>query len=210
MEKVYLVIILLLIFFLPQEGYSNQPLFGEKAKKSENIKIFPKWVKALDKTNKDFASFKSSNCEKNSKKLSCNYSKWQNFLSSIKDKSKKDQLNEVNEFANKHKYIIDMVNWGVEDYWESPREFLLKNGDCEDYAIIKYMSLRQLGFDVDNLRLVILNDNNLGVIHSVLAVLEDDETYILDNQISKVTSEERIFHYSPIYSINQKGWWKYI
>ena len=51
------------------------------------------------------------------------------------------QLDAVNRYMNKHQYITDIVNWGVTDYWETPREFFLKDGDCEDFAIAKFKSL---------------------------------------------------------------------
>ena len=40
------------------------------------------------------------------------------------------------------------------DYWETPVEALWKGaGDCEDYAIAKYFSLRHLGVSSDKLRI---------------------------------------------------------
>ena len=41
---------------------------------------------------------------------------------------------------NRSPYIVDPINWGVKDYWESPGQFFSRKGDCEDYAIAKYLT----------------------------------------------------------------------
>jgi predicted transglutaminase-like cysteine proteinase len=57
------------------------------------------------------------------------------------------------------------------------------------------------------MRIVVLQDLNLKVTHAVLAVDLDGKTWILDNQIKQVIDAERIRHYRPVYSVNEKGWW---
>lgn len=98
----------------------------------------------------------------------------------------------------------------MEDYWAIIKEFLQNNGDCEDYAITKFYSLRKLGFDNDQLRIVILQDTNLNVAHAVLAVFSADDIVILDNQVTPILSHNDIKHYTPLYSINEKGWWLHL
>ncbi|WP_237707120.1 transglutaminase-like cysteine peptidase [Pseudoalteromonas sp. BSi20652] len=45
--------------------------------------------------------------------------------------------------------------WKQNDYWTTPLETLGRGlGDCEDYAIAKYISLRALGVIDDKLRLI--------------------------------------------------------
>jgi predicted transglutaminase-like cysteine proteinase len=56
-------------------------------------------------------------------------------------------LQKVNDFFNKIPYLTDQEHWGVPDYWATPAEMVASwGGDCEDYAIAKYMSLKELGF----------------------------------------------------------------
>ncbi len=76
---------------------------------------------------------------------SCKYPEWRKFIESIRGLEPKAQLNAVNKQMNKSRYTVDSVNWGVEDYWATPGQFLTRSGDCEDYAIIKYMTLKELG-----------------------------------------------------------------
>jgi predicted transglutaminase-like cysteine proteinase len=53
---------------------------------------------------------------------------------------------ETNRFLNDWRYKPDDQNYGQRDYWATPLEFLRRSGDCEDYAIAKYVTLRELGF----------------------------------------------------------------
>ena len=77
---------------------------------------------------------------------------------SLAGKDRKTQLAAVNEFMNRASYIEDLPNWGVPDYWATPLQFLTKDGDCEDYAIAKFVSLRTLGFTNDELRIAVVDD----------------------------------------------------
>ena len=118
-----------------------------------------------------------------------------------------DQIIAINGYMNQKRYIIDPRNYGVRDYWATPGQFLARNGDCEDYAIAKYMSLRSLGFKDSQLRIVVLKDMNLGLAHAILAVYHDGRTFVLDNQIKTVVPADKVYHYKPYYSINEKHWW---
>ena len=120
-------------------------------------------------------------------------------------------LVEVNKFLNppNRRYITDPINWGMKDYWEAPAEFFNKRGDCEDYAITKYLTLRDLGFPTDQLRVVAVKDLNLKVGHAILVVFLDGQTYLLDNQVKKVVSTKKVRHYKAIYSINEDAWWRH-
>jgi predicted transglutaminase-like cysteine proteinase len=61
------------------------------------------------------------------------------------------------------------------------------------------------------MRVIILQDLNLGgIIHAVLGIYEGDELYILDNQIKQVIPARKIYHYKPIYAINEDNWWRYV
>ncbi len=120
------------------------------------------------------------------------------------------QVEEVNNFANRHDYILDIENYGLEDFWATPREFFTNNGDCEDYAITKMLSLKILGFKMDKIRLVVLQDTNLRTAHAVLAINTPNDTLIMDNQIDEVVSHKHILHYVPVYALNEKQWWMYL
>src|SRR3569623_1777573 len=52
--------------------------------------------------------------------------------------------------------MSDLAQYGVEDYWATPLMlFASHRGDCEDYAIAKYVALREIGIAENDVRLVI-------------------------------------------------------
>ena len=73
--------------------------------------------------------------------------------------------------------------------------------------ITKLLSLRWLGFAIDDMRLVVVQDTNLRVPHAVLAVSQGRDTLILDNQVQAVLTDRDVVHYAPVYSINESRWW---
>lgn len=180
-------------------------IFGTKEIRSSNLKKFTKWNGAMKRYATEIQS------ELNKCKLSatnkCLTTKWRIFLKKIEDRPKAEQVQLVNQYLNKWRYVIDPVNYQKNDYWATPKQFLNRNGDCEDYAIIKYKSLIHLGFDKDDMRIVVIEDLNLRVPHAVLVVYIDGQPLVLDNQISKVVHADRIKHYKPVYSINESNWW---
>ena len=181
------------------------PLFGTQEIQSANQAPFPKWTGALAKY---FADRKLLDEPCNSSIFNkCHLKEWQAFLGEQRGRPKREQVEAVNDYLNRQRYFTDPRNYGVNDYWATPYEFLVRDGDCEDYAIAKFISLRALGFDNSELRLVVVNDLNLKLAHAILAVYIDGEALILDNQVRQVVKSSAIRHYKPVYSINEAFWW---
>jgi predicted transglutaminase-like cysteine proteinase len=180
-------------------------IFGTVEVRKTNLAPFPKWTDALERFKQERTDNRGP-C-KSSPERACHYKVWAKFINGAKDLDAKAQLQAVNDFMNRARYVVDQINWGVKDYWETPGQFFAKFGDCEDYAIAKYMSLRALGFEAAQMRIVVLQDLNLKVGHAVLAVEMDGQTWILDNQIKTVIEAGRIRHYRPVYSVNERAWW---
>ncbi|MBL4748929.1 MAG: transglutaminase-like cysteine peptidase [Magnetovibrio sp.] len=175
---------------------------------STTLTAFTKWNGALARYSKERAQSKSGAC--GSDKLNkCNFGKWMTFLQGLKDKDLVSQIRAVNNYMNRAPYITDPVNWGKKDFWATPGEFMTKFGDCEDYAIAKYISLRLLGYKDMDLRVVAVKDLNLKIGHAILVVYYKGTPYVLDNQIKQVVPASKIRHYLPIFSINSKAWWKH-
>ncbi len=175
--------------------------------KKGNLKPFPKWTKVLERCAKARES-DDGPCAKSQFNIR-HYNEWKEIVNGLRSFAPIDQLKQLNAALNKKRYIVDMVNWGVKDYWETPGEFFNKFGDCEDYAIAKYMSLRALGYTTDQIRVVVVKDLNLRVGHAILAVFLDGKTLILDNQIRIVVEAKKIRHYKVIYSVNEVAWWRH-
>ena len=194
---------------LPQIGHAAggaaPPLWGTVAVEKDSLAPFPKWTDALDRF-KEEAKKNRGDC-KVTVEEKCEYKTWVAFLKKNKGGTTLEKLQAVNAFMNQAKYIVDPINWSVKDYWATPAQFFKRFGDCEDFAVAKFMSLAALGVDRASMRIVVLQDLNLKVAHAVLAVDLDGKTWILDNQIKQVIDAKRIRHYRPVYSVNEKGWW---
>ena len=198
----------LLMLLHPLVNASQTPfpadLFGYRQTLQADTAIFGQWIQALERH--ILIDIPEGDCS--STKLDhCHLRNWLAFLESLKHLPRDKQLDAVNRYANNKSYVLDIDNYGIEDYWAVPKEFLYNNGDCEDYAITKMFSLLWLGFDQDSLRIVVLQDTNLRIPHAVLAVASHDDILILDNQTSEVISHRKIVHYAPVYSINESHWW---
>ena len=202
---------MLLVFSL-WLGYSNvvtaqSGLFGYQENERSNLDLFPQWLSVLERNIRQHTP--EGNCE--SRRLDqCHLKNWLSFLKEIKSLPKLEQVKKINYYANKHDYILDIDNYGMEDYWATPREFLYNNGDCEDYAITKMLSLKMLNFEMQHIRLVVLQDTNLRTPHAVLAVDTRNDTLIMDNQIDEVVSHKHILHYVPVYALNENKWWMFL
>lgn len=187
-------------------------LFGVPGVKKHSIAPFYKWTGVLKRGKAQPVSHRACRSALRSASATpvgenCRAAEWESLRKSMRLKHLPDQMQAVNQFINRQRYIVDPENWGVEDYWATPLQFLFRNGDCEDYAIAKYTLLKRLGVPAQNMRIVVLQDLNLGVAHAVLAVFDKGRRYILDNQIEAVLEDTRIRHYQPIFSINEAAWW---
>ena len=184
--------------------------FNSTEVQSSNMKPFKKWTAAVARYTKEKENAKTRKGDCKSTEFNrCHYEHWVKFLLSIKDKDKLTQVKAVNAFMNKSKYITDSANWGKKDFWATPGEFMAKFGDCEDYAIAKFMSLWLLGFRDKDMRVVAVKDMNLKVGHAILVVFLEGEVLVLDNQIKQVVDAKRVRHYQPVFSINTKFWWRH-
>ena len=80
---------------------------------------------------------------------------WQALMDKAPTADRRAQLERVNRFFNKVPFVSDLAHWGREDYWATPLELLVSNGgDCEDFSIAKYFTLRSIGVPAENLRLI--------------------------------------------------------
>jgi predicted transglutaminase-like cysteine proteinase len=103
-------------------------------------------------------------------------------------------------------YVSDLTQYGVLDLWSSPlTTFNSGRGDCEDYAIAKYVALREAGVDADDLRLLIGREGTLGQDHAVLSVRNGGRWLILDNRHSLLVDSADASHFVPLFAVNDRG-----
>jgi predicted transglutaminase-like cysteine proteinase len=132
---------------------------------------------------------------------------WTDFLAGLKGLDSRAQMEAVNRWANAKPYVEDIANWGLPDYWETPGEFIAHGGDCEDFAIAKYFSLVRLGFAARDLRIAVVSDSRAHDFHAVLVANIDGTEWLLDNQIAQMVPLASQPQYTPIYALNEQGWW---
>lgn len=179
--------------------------FGGQQSESDDLSAFTKWTDIMPRYEQQKASV-DEECTEDS----CTNVKWEKLISDLADKPQDEQMRAVNDFFNAVPYITDKENWGIADFWQTPYETLSRGGDCEDYAIAKYITLQRLGIDTDAMRIVIVHDEKRGgEMHAILEVTEDDTRYILDNQSKHIVAENTVNRYRPIYAINGDHWWAY-
>jgi len=121
-----------------------------------------------------------------------------------------DDLKPINKFWNKVPYLNDNKHWGADDYWATPVEMLASNaGDCEDYSIAKYFSLKEMGLPPGSLRITYVRALRVNEAHMVLAYYPtpDAEPYILDNMTGKLLLASERLDLEPIYSFNDDDMW---
>lgn len=119
-------------------------------------------------------------------------------------------LKRTNGFFNQVPYVNDIRHWGKDDYWATPVEMLGSfGGDCEDYSIGKYLSLKELGIPLEKLRIAYVRAVRLNESHMVLAYYPtpDADPLILDNLVPEIKPASERPDLVPVYSFNDDDLW---
>ena len=142
---------------------------------------------------------------------------WQGALGDVKSSGETEKLRFINAYINgRVAFVDDQAVWGVNDYWATPLESLSRaQGDCEDFVIAKYFSLRQLGVPAARLRLTYVRariggpSSGIFQAHMILAYYPtpDAEPMIMDNLISEIRPASRRTDLAPVFSFNSEGLW---
>ncbi|PHS69038.1 MAG: sulfate adenylyltransferase [Methylophaga sp.] len=136
---------------------------------------------------------------------------WQVLIEQSAPLSDLEKLQAVNQFFNANViFINDLALWGQEDYWATPLEMLsIGAGDCEDYSIAKYFTLKALGVDEEKLRLTYVKAVEINQAHMVLTYFENKRAIplVLDNLITEIKPANQRKDLIPVYSFNGTGLW---
>jgi predicted transglutaminase-like cysteine proteinase len=122
------------------------------------------------------------------------------------------RLGEINRAINLAiRPASDLAQYGAIDVWSSPLvTFTNGAGDCEDYAIAKFVALRQAGISPDDLRLVVMRDTIRGEDHAVTLVRLDGHWLTLDNRRMAMVEDAYVRNYRPLFVIDQYGVMQYV
>ena len=138
------------------------------------------------------------------------YQDWQQLIASASGLSELEKLHRVNAFFNEVTFVNDIDHWGVEDYWATPLQLLASNGgDCEDFSIAKYFTLREMGVPAKHLRLTYVKALDLNQAHMVLTYSRtpDADPLVLDNLVGEIRKSSSRDDLLPVYSFNAEGLW---
>jgi predicted transglutaminase-like cysteine proteinase len=137
------------------------------------------------------------------------------FVSIVKDAKARQgraRLELVNRRVNETiRYTSDIVQWSAPDVWSAPLDVNNKGsfntgiGDCEDYAIAKYVALREAGVSAGDLRLLLVRDRPVGLDHAVLAARQDGHWLILDNRWARLIDDTDAKQFLPLFALNDDG-----
>lgn len=137
-------------------------------------------------------------------------SAWQALIDLGRNLTETEKLERVNTFFNELRFVDDLKHWGLPDYWATPMETLVTNGgDCEDFSIAKYVTLREMGVPEDRLRLTYVKALRLNQAHMVVTYYPtpDADPLVLDNLVGEIRPASRRNDLFPVYSFNGDGLW---
>lgn len=136
---------------------------------------------------------------------------WEDLIRQDKSKTDREKLEKVNHFFNSRiRFANDLDVWGKEDYWGTPIEFLCKGaGDCEDFAIAKYFTLKAMGVGDEKLRITYVKAIQYNIHHMVLTYYSDPEAepLVLDNLVDSIRLASKRTDLMPIFGFNGSGLW---
>ncbi|MDO8788050.1 MAG: transglutaminase-like cysteine peptidase [Sulfuritalea sp.] len=142
---------------------------------------------------------------------------WQKALADSRSIAEKDKLKKINDFINRQIAFEDDIDiWNQGDHWATPLETIGQGrGDCEDFSIIKYYSLRDAGVPLAKLRLVYVKARRDGPngpymqAHMVLAYYPtpNAEPLVLDNLVTDIRPATQRGDLQPVFSFNSEAIW---
>ena len=135
---------------------------------------------------------------------------WENLIITDNSQTELEKLEKVNQFFNQMEFVEDIDHWGDKDYWATPIEFLgTQGGDCEDFTIAKYFTLKTMGVEEEKLNLTYVKALTYDVHHMVLTYFSTpgSEPLVLDNIVADIKPASQRRDLLPIYSFNGSGLW---
>lgn len=120
-----------------------------------------------------------------------------------------EKLKIVNQFFNSQvRFSEDIAIWSQNDYWATPIETLVKGaGDCEDFSLAKYFTLRQMGVPEEKLRITYAKVVKPDLAHMVLGYYSTAtaEPLLMDNLVDDILPATERKDLSLLYAFDAKG-----
>lgn len=135
---------------------------------------------------------------------------WVRLIREDRSKTDLEKLEKVNSFFNQLQFVDDILHWKKNDYWATPIEMLASaGGDCEDFSIGKYFTLKVMGVPENKLNMTYVKALRLNQAHMVITYYEKPgaEPLVLDNLNSEIKPASQRKDLLPVYSFNGTNLW---
>ena len=188
---------------------SDEPFGLTRSLAPESSTTWQEWKKVI--TDADAELQKLERCQA---QRDCNAAE-EKYAAIVKEARDKDDRAKI-EFVHKRingeiRYEPDPVQWGVPDHWSLPADVDGKGslntgvGDCEDFALAKYLVLLDARFPDKDLRLLLVRDTFVKADHAVLAARHDHKWLILDNRWDRLYEDKDLKHFKPLMVVDAQG-----
>ena len=139
---------------------------------------------------------------------SAGQARWLRLMAELSTRPAEARIAGVDRFVNGFAWVEDDRLYGRADHWATPTEFLAAEaGDCEDFAIAKYVALARLGFSEERLRIALVHDRQRNLEHALAIVYWGGDALVLDSLAERPASHSQIARYRPICSFNRSRLW---
>ncbi len=167
--------------------------------------LWRKWRAVEQDIAKDTASLAA--CPDDASKCDEATQRFGNMIGDVRGRTGRARIEAANRLVNGAiRYTSDLVQHGVLDQWSAPLATLASGrGDCEDYAIAKYVLLRESGVPQGDLRILLGRDRAAREDHAVLAVKDGGSWIILDNRTMNTAEDTATNHFVPLFAVDQAG-----
>lgn len=193
------------IQFVQPTPVAQQTIFPSQVVHSTDVAFFTRWTGVETR----FAAQQQPGACATEADGNCAQTQWAAFIDDLKSRPLADRVEHANEYLNAVRYVPATENWGSPAYWETPFEFLARGGQCQDYAISKYLALHASGVPDSAMRVAVVHDRQTSQDHAILIVTVDGRDLVLDNMTTTIDPIENVIRYRAYYAINNSGWWAY-
>jgi predicted transglutaminase-like cysteine proteinase len=135
---------------------------------------------------------------------------WVKLIREDQSTTDMEKLEKVNSFFNQLQFVDDIIHWKQKDYWATPIEMLASDGgDCEDFSIGKYFTLKVMGVSEQKLNMTYVKALRLNQAHMVITYYEKPgaEPLVLDNLNKLIKPASQRKDLLPVYSFNGTSLW---
>lgn len=183
---------------------SDEP-FGLFAFRAPEGVLWTKWRAAREAMRAEAGQLDL--CRSSEQECSSAAERFLGIVAVARSMSGQTRIERVNLMVNNAvRYVSDFAQHGVADRWSAPLVTLAAGqGDCEDYAILKYAALREAGVAETDLRMLLVKDRAVRQDHAVLAVRLDGRWLVLDNRRAAPLETADLGHFLPLFALDSRG-----